>query len=100
MTTNDEDDFKKNCSKWLKNLTRTELRELEIPIPPELIKPIKNENVNSSSEMSDETVIEIPVIESYQNITLTIDYLIDQSKLNFGSISMYKARPNAKNSVR
>ena len=100
MTTNDEDDFKKNCSKWLKNLTRTELRELEIPIPPELIKPIKNENVNSSSEMSDETVIAIPVIESYQNITLTIDYLIDQSKLNFGSISMYKARPNAKNSIR
>lgn len=68
------------------------MRELEIPVPVELVKPIEN------NSMSDETVV--APVEVYQNIFLTIDYVINPSKLNFGSISVYKARPNQKNPLR
>lgn len=75
------------------------MRELEIPVPMEIIKPI--ENLNSSSNlMSDETAVVAPVVEVYQNIFLTIDYVINPTKLNFGSISIYRARPNQKKPIR
>ena len=72
------------------------MRELEIPIPSGLVKPI--ENLNNSTMMSDETAA--APVEVYQNIFLTIDYVINPSKLNFGSISIYKARPNQKKPIR
>ena len=43
----------------------------------------------------------VPVpIDTFQNIILTIDYIINPTKLNFGSISLYKARRNPKNQIR
>jgi hypothetical protein len=99
----DSDDLK-NSNKWLKNLSKTDTKELEIPVPKELIKVIEvvNNNNLESNSMTDETVAvaTLAPIEVYQNIFLTIDYLINPKKLNFGSISMYKARPNPKNQIR
>lgn len=93
-----ESDELKNVNKWLKNLSETDKKELEIPVPKELIKAI--EVVNNSNAMTDENVVTLAPIEVYQNIFLTIDYLINPKKLNYGSISMYKARPNPKNQIR
>lgn len=81
----------KNSNKLLKNLKNNQIRELEIPVPFDLIKPL--------DLMSDETSA-VPTTETYQNISLTIDYVISGSKLNFGAISVYKARPNEKNPIR
>ena len=97
-----ESDDLKNSNKWLNNLSKNEQKELEISVPKELIKVI--EVNNSNVMMSDETVavnvVTLAPIEAYQNIFLTIDYLINPKKLNFGSISIYKARPNPKNQIR
>lgn len=91
----------KNSNKWLKNLSKTSRRELEISVPSELIKAVEvvnNSTSENSNAMTDETFA--APIEVYQNIFLTIDYSISSKKLNFGSISMYKARPNTKNQIR
>lgn len=88
----------KNANKWLKSFKRNQMRELEISVPSELVKLI--ENSNNSNLMSDEATAVAPVVEVYQNISLTIDYVINPSKLNFGSISIYKARPNQKKPIR
>lgn len=95
----------KDCNKWLRSLSRTQLRELEIPVPQELLKLMESSNSanannsnNTNNSNNDESIA--ATVEVYQNIFLTIDYSIDLSKLNFGSISMYKARPNPKNQIR
>ena len=92
LISNDSEDLK-NSNKWLKSLKRNQIRELEIPVPIELIKPVENSNI-----MSDETVV--APVEVYQNISLTIDFVINPAKLNFGSISVYKARSNQKKPIR
>lgn len=86
----------KNSNKWLKSLSKTGGKELEIPVPKEIIKSVDVVNNNSNTSMTDETV----VVVSYQNIFLTIEYVINPKKLNFGSISLYKARSNPKNQIR
>lgn len=96
-----ESDDLNNCNKWLKNLSKIEGRELEIPVPKELVKVIEvANNPTISNSVTDEASTSLKAVEVYQNIFLTIDYVISPTKLNYGSISIYKARPNPKNQIR
>jgi hypothetical protein len=92
-----KEDFK-NCNRWLMSLGKSNQRELEISIPSDFVTQLEVPVPSFTDESA--TPSENPNVNAspgFQNILVSIDYSLDLSKLNFGSISFYKARPSPKN---